>query len=279
MLCRTGKLSVALVPHPPLRGPPSPRGRFFGVWESGFGRAMHAPTHRIGVRGWRLSIRFGGGSCRWAYCSGDPFGFLYCAGADGASGGAGSGSGIDRCLPDMPVSAAPPDLLVASQGDFFRGQFAIHRLVPLVCQLRPQSRQIIKARKDFFAGTVRAAAALFLGSGKRHCLPAMAQAAFPPDLFMGTRKDRRWFNCVLLPIPLGCKLWVQGFQVGFPRNHHSAGAIGTACAGHGDAVDRRFPAMALFTLPPDLSVTSDGQLSGFQRRVSGNVPSDCYIVQ
>ena len=116
--------------------------------------------------------------------NGDPLGLLDPSSADGAAGGTASGSGIDRSLPDVALSAAPPDLFIAAQGHVPRGEAFVQRLVPLLGQLWPESSQVVKARQDFFTGAVGAAAALFLASGERSRLPAVALLAEPPDFFV-----------------------------------------------------------------------------------------------
>ena len=200
----------------------------------------------------------------------DPLGLLDPSGADGATGGTASGSGIDRSLPDVALSAAPPDLFIAAQGHIPGGKAFVQRLVPLLGQLGPEGCQIIEPGQDFFAGAVGAAAALFLGSGKRGRLPAVALLAKPPDLLVSPGQSLLRFSRILLPIPLFGQVGVKGLQIGFSGQDRFPGAIGTAAAIH-HTVHRRFPAMALLAAPPDLPMAPGGQFLSPRLRIQPGI--------
>ena len=168
------------------------------------------------------------------------------------------------------MSADPPDLFLCPRQNVLRGQFAVARRVPFLCQLRIHRRKVVLSNENLPPGADRTAAP---GStGMNACAPAVSFFAAPPDGSMTSgadvrRNERRIFPVVPLPRQLRmlCRQIVEANQ------HLSPRAVGAAGAG-ASCIDRSLPFVSVFTPPPGRSVTAVGNRLRRERQIVRRVP-------
>ena len=168
------------------------------------------------------------------------------------------------------VFADPPDLFLCPRQNVLRGQLAVARRVPFLCQLRVHRRKVVLSNENLPPGADRTAAP---GSaGMDACAPAVSFFAAPPDGSMTSGTDvRRNKRHIFLIIPLPRQLRrLRGEVV---EAHHNlppcaVGAAGAVASG----IDRRLPFVPVFAPPPCGFVTAIGDCLRRERQIALRIP-------
>lgn len=175
-----------------------------------------------------------------------------------------------RRLIRMPQGTAPPHPAVAAGGAGLGGQGGVPGVVPLSGHSGVGAGQVVLAGHHHFSGAHRTARAP--GAGGDHGLPAVAFFTAPPDFLVGACKQvHRAQGPVAFGVPLPEQVRVGARQVVFTGAEDPIGAVRTARTAD-PALHSRLPLVALFTAPPDLLMTAEGQAFRGLSSVSFYVP-------
>lgn len=175
--------------------------------------------------------------------------FAYVSRTDRASGLSGAGSGIDHCLPDMPLRTDPPNLFLAPDRYLVRCQRPVHRRVPPRCHSRLKGSQIIESGQHLSVGAIGTAGQpLCAGVDRRP--PFMSKRALPPDpLIVISRHFLRKNTPVFGRMPLPHQKRILACQIVHALNHLLPAADRTPGSVH-PVFYFRLPFMSVPTAPP-----------------------------
>lgn len=191
---------------------------------------------------------------------------------DGAAALLRSGSGIDRGLPSVSLTANPPSAVVRTGGELLGRHSFIEGRVPLGCYLRHPGSEIIEARQNLLPGAVGAAMPA-RGSAAYGCSVGMTQLTPPPDCSIGADRNLFWPKVpVLRGIPLSCQLRIHRGKVVVARNNLPSGTNRAAAAATAPGANRRLPFMAFLAPPPNTFTGSRADILRCQRRILFRVP-------
>ena len=130
--------------------------------------------------------------------------------------------------------------------------------MPLLCNLREQTGQIIFTGEDPFPGAYGTAVSRDPSGYFR--LPGMSLGTQPPNFTMTSRQDLPGSQSTITRrMPLLCQLWMDSIQVVFSGYQHPIGTDGAVTAAD-SGFDLSLPHMALWTKPPYFPVAAGKDL-------------------
>ena len=171
----------------------------------------------------------------------------------------------------VALLAAPPHLSVRTGRDLLRSQYFIFPWMPLGCNGRKLTGQIIFTGNHLFPGADGATTAA-AGPGRYGSLPLMSLFTAPPHLTGSARWNLlRGKVPVSCWVPLGNKLRVLGGKIVFSGMYFPVGADRTAAADRA-GFDLCPPLMTFFTDPPHHPVAAGEHLLRGEGAVFGGMP-------
>ena len=183
-----------------------------------------------------------------------------------------SGPGVYGSLPDMTLSADPPNLFVRSCRDHLGSQGTVQRWMPLCRDFWLRSSQIIEPGQDLFPCTVRTAR---FPNGPHPYLSRILvpKGTDPPDAPFTCGCDLgRQQRSIFCRVPLPRHLRKLRCHVVCSRHNHPSGTDRASspvqCAG----LDGNAPLVTFFTPPPDFTLGAGGHFPGRQRAIFRRVP-------
>ena len=125
--------------------------------------------------------------------------------------------------------------------------------MPLVCDLRPLGRKVVKPRQDPFARVIRTTTSCHAARHSRVPLvPAWSQ---PPNLLAGPRHHVAGRRPVLSRVPLRGENWMHGGKV-IETRQHAFTCTDRATRPVQPMTRHRFPLMSALSEPPELLARS-----------------------